>query len=56
MAMGDTAMVGTESEIAATVKGQPRVMRSREMLTFKRQSGGWTIVAVRWQSTPADGP
>ena len=51
-AVGETTIVGSESEIHATVKGEPRVFRSREMLTLKREGGSWKIVAVQWQSTP----
>ena len=50
--MGETAVVGSESEIRATVNGEPRTFRSREVLTLKRESGAWKIVAVQWQSTP----
>ena len=54
MPMGDTAMVGSESEIRATVKGQPKIMRSREMLSLKRENGTWSIIAIRWESSSAD--
>lgn len=54
MPMGDAAMVGSESEIRATVKGQPKVMRSREMLSLKRENGTWSIIAIRWESSSAD--
>jgi len=53
MPMGDTAMVGSENEIRTIVKGQPRVMRSKEMLTLKHVNGSWKIIAIRWQSGPA---
>ena len=36
-------------EIHATVKGEPRDFRSREMLTLKRESGLWKIAAIQWQ-------
>ena len=55
MPMGDSAMVGSESEIRTTVKGQPTVSRSREMLTLKRENGAWKIISIQWQSTSADG-
>ena len=54
LSMGDTAMVGSESEIGATVKGQPKVMRSREMLSLKRENDTWKIIAIRWESSSAD--
>jgi ketosteroid isomerase-like protein len=50
--LGDTAVVGSESEIRATVKGEPRTFRSREMLTMKRDNGSWKIVGIQWQSIP----
>jgi mono/diheme cytochrome c family protein/ketosteroid isomerase-like protein len=49
---GETAVVGSESEIHATVKGEPRTFRSREILTLKRESGSWKIVDIQWQSIP----
>ncbi len=54
MSMGDTAMVGSESEMRLTVKGQPKVIRSREMLSLKRENATWKIIAIRWQSSSAD--
>ena len=50
--LGETAVVGSESEIRATVKGEPRTFRSREMLTLKRENGSWKIVDIQWQSLP----
>ncbi len=52
MPMGDTAMVGSESTIAAVSKGNPVTLRSREMLTLKKLDGAWKIVIIQWQSTP----
>lgn len=52
---GGTATVGSESEIHATVKGEPRVLRNRELLTLKREGGSWKIVAIHWQSVPGGG-
>ena len=52
MPMGESAMVGSESEIRSKVAGQPKVLRSRELLTLRRQDGMWKIIAVRWQSAP----
>ena len=53
MPMGETAMVGSESEIRTTAKGG--VSRSREMLTLKRENGAWKILSIQWQSIRADG-
>lgn len=52
MPMGESAMVGSESEIRAKVGGPAKIQRSRELLTLKRQDGAWKIVAVRWESVP----
>lgn len=54
MPMGETAMVGTETLITATLKGKLTTLRSRELLTLKRQGAAWKIVAVRWQSEPVE--
>jgi ketosteroid isomerase-like protein/cytochrome c553 len=54
MPMGETAMVGSETLITATLKGKPTTLRSREMLTLKRQGPQWKIMGVRWQSAPAE--
>jgi len=50
MPMGDTAMVGSEAEIRPKSKA---AVRSREMLTLRRENGTWKITAIRWQSGPA---
>jgi len=50
--MGESAVVGSESEIRKTAKGQSKVQRSREMLTLERENGTWKIVAIQWQSAP----
>jgi len=52
MAMGETAMVGGESEMRKIADGQSKTQRSREMLTLKRENGAWKIIAIRWQSVP----
>ncbi len=52
MSMGDSAMVGSESDIKASVKGEPVTLRSREMLTLKQQGQDWKIVSIQWQSAP----
>ncbi|KZC40550.1 MULTISPECIES: c-type cytochrome [Rhodanobacter] len=55
MPMGDTAMVGSESEIGATMKGKPVTLRSREMLKLRKDGDSWKIVSVQWQTTPTTG-
>jgi ketosteroid isomerase-like protein len=55
MPMGDTAMVGSESEITTTLKGKPVTLRSREMLKLRQDGKDWKIVSVRWQSAPVSG-
>ena len=52
MPMGDSAMVGSESEIRTTVDGKSKVQRSRELLTLKRENGTWKILAIRWGPAP----
>jgi mono/diheme cytochrome c family protein/ketosteroid isomerase-like protein len=54
MAMGETAMVGTETQITMTDKKSPTTLRSRELLSLKLEGASWKIVAVRWQSAPAE--
>lgn len=55
MLMGDTAMVGSESDIQATVKGKSTTLRSRELLNLKQDDNGWKIVSIQWQTTPVSG-
>jgi ketosteroid isomerase-like protein len=52
MPMGDTAMVGSESDLQATVKGKPAMLRSREMLNLRKDGDSWKIVSVQWQTAP----
>ena len=52
MPMGDAAMVGSESDLQATLKGKPATLRSREMLNLRKDGGSWKIVSVQWQTTP----
>ena len=52
MPMGDTAMVGSESDMQTTVKGKPATLRSREMLNLRKDGASWKIVSVQWQTTP----
>lgn len=54
MLMSDTARVGTETQIATTLNGSPKTLRSLELLTLKRQGTAWKIVEVRWQSASAE--
>jgi ketosteroid isomerase-like protein len=54
MPMGETSMVGTETQITMLRKGGPTKLRSRELLTLKRQGAAWTIVDVQWQSGPIE--
>lgn len=49
---GDTAIVGSESEIQTIIKGKPISLRSREVLNLKKTGNAWKIVAIHWQSTP----
>ncbi len=55
MPMGDTAMVGSESDIQATVKGKSTTLRSRELLTLGKDGKAWKIVSIQWQSAPLPG-
>ncbi|MBT2142914.1 MULTISPECIES: c-type cytochrome [unclassified Rhodanobacter] len=55
MPMGDTAMVGSESDMQTTVKGKPATLRSREMLNLRKDGDSWKIVSIQWQTTPAAG-
>ncbi|HEY8587010.1 MAG TPA: c-type cytochrome [Rhodanobacter sp.] len=55
MAMGDSAMVGSESEIKTSVKGKPLTLRSREMLKLRQDGAEWKIVSVQWEAAPQAG-
>ena len=52
MPIGETAMVGSESDI--TTQGSTPLIRSREMLTLRREGDAWKIQSIRWQSGPRD--
>ena len=52
MPMGDTAMVGSRSEIRATHDGKPVALLSTEMLTLRKASSGWLITKIEWASDP----
>ncbi|EIM00599.1 DUF4440 domain-containing protein [Rhodanobacter thiooxydans] len=55
MPMGDTAMVGSESEIEAMIKGKSTTLRSREMLKLRKDGDSWKIVSVQWETAPVPG-
>ena len=48
--LGKTARVGSEAKITTIRKGQPTTLRSREMLTLKKEGSDWKIVEIQWQS------
>jgi hypothetical protein len=48
-------MVGTESDIQAMIKGKSTTLRSRELLTLKKDGKDWKIVSIRWDSAPLPG-
>ena len=50
MPMGDTAMVGSRSEIRTTHDGQALALLSTETLTLKRTAKGWLITRIEWAS------
>ena len=56
MPMGDTAMVGSEADIATMKQGKSTTTRSRELLNLKRNGTIWKIVSIRWQSEPIEKP
>lgn len=49
---GDTAWVGTESEILAGQGGDARTLLSTETMVLRRQAGDWKIVHIHWSSRP----
>lgn len=51
MAMGDTAMVGSEMRL---IRQNGKAIRSREMLNLKKTGTTWTITSVQWQSLPEE--
>jgi ketosteroid isomerase-like protein len=55
MAMGDSAMVSSRSEMRASHEGVPMSMLSSEVLTLKQTPAGWKIVKVQWASNPIPG-
>ena len=55
MPMGDTAMIGGETDIQATINGKSTTLRSRELLNLKKDGKDWKIVSIQWQSAPVSG-
>jgi len=56
MSMGDLAVVGSERDITAMVKGKPVTIRRRELLDLGQFGKDWKIVSIQWQSAPVAGP
>jgi mono/diheme cytochrome c family protein len=54
MDMGDSAMVGSQSESVVTLNGKVRTLRGREMLDLKRVGSRWKITAIQWDSLPSE--
>jgi mono/diheme cytochrome c family protein/ketosteroid isomerase-like protein len=52
MPMGDTAMVGSRSQVRTTHHGEPVAVLSSEMLTLRKAPSGWLITQVDWASQP----
>ena len=50
MPMGDSAMVGSRSDIRTTHDGQALALLSTEILTLKRTAAGWLITRIEWAS------
>jgi ketosteroid isomerase-like protein len=50
MPMGDTAMVGSRSEIRTSGNDKSVAMLSSEMLTLKKTPKGWLITRIEWAS------
>ena len=50
MPMGNTAMVGSRSEIRTNTNGKAMAMLSSEMLTMKKTPNGWRITRIEWAS------
>ncbi|MFZ5656214.1 MAG: YybH family protein [Pseudomonadota bacterium] len=49
---GDTAWVGTESEILTGQGDDARTLLSTETMVLRRQAGDWKIVHIHWSSRP----
>jgi hypothetical protein len=50
--MGDTAMVGSRSELRATHDGKPVGVLSTEILTLRKAPSRWLITKIEWASDP----
>lgn len=49
---GDTAWVGSESEITSGQGADAKTLLSSETMILKRRAGAWTIVHIHWSSRP----
>lgn len=49
---GDTAWVGSESEIATGQGAAAKTVLSTETMVLRRQAGDWKIVHIHWSSRP----
>lgn len=49
---GDTAWVGSESEIATGLGAEAKTVMSTETMILRRQAGTWKIVHIHWSSRP----
>ncbi len=52
MPMGDTAMVGSRSQVRTVHHAEQVAMLSSEMLTLKKSGNTWLITRVDWASQP----
>lgn len=52
--LGDSAMVGSESESVVVVDGKTMRLRGREMLDLKKVGTEWKIVNIQWMSMPGE--
>lgn len=49
---GDTAWIGSESEIRTGQGKDAKTLLSAETMILRRQDGAWTIVHIHWSSRP----
>ena len=49
---GDTAWVGSESEVRAVQGKEAKTLLSTETMVLRRQSGAWKIIHIHWSSRP----
>ncbi|WP_372363564.1 nuclear transport factor 2 family protein (plasmid) [Xanthomonas sp. NCPPB 3583] len=49
---GNTAWVGTESELHTTKEGKALTLLSTETMVLKQTPAGWRIVHIHWSSRP----